>query len=444
MCCFSGIYQKRISPLTVVACGTFCTLLGWLLWDSWVGQEEAAVNESDWADESYQRPDDYPSSFATSPAVSRRPSRDEHLGLGLMGFSQGNTPNQTPLQSSPNSRTGSLAHRSQPSNGSVRSGKLSPIPEPLQTPPIHPDMAADKVSYDTLAPPTSLDETMTSNGSGPPSQRHDSTTSTSTSAESAFTSLNLDHSLSLSQLSPRAQQRLATFKSALLIYSALLGLSPILKSLTQSTADDSIWAISFWLMCINVFFFDYSSGPPLRSSKENIGHNIDPNPSLGTSSGAPPNPNAPGHAVGVVSGKTSSSAPYFPASLSTNAALMASTVLASRLESTTFVFSLTLFSIEVFGLFPVFRRYLRHVSWRGHLTITWALVMGAGSGVALILSFKSPLSRAVLGALSGTVLAALAMGGASWWLIGLQRFKNEIHGPWDPARPVLRRRTIWD
>jgi hypothetical protein len=27
--------------------------------------------------------------------------------------------------------------------------------------------------------------------------------------------------------------------------------------LTKSTSSDSIWAMSCWLMCINVFFFDY-------------------------------------------------------------------------------------------------------------------------------------------------------------------------------------------
>lgn len=63
-----------------------------------------------------------------------------------------------------------------------------------------------------------------------------------------------------STLSPRAKQRLATAKSAVLIYAALLGLSPILKSLTQSTTSDSIWALSTWLLMMNVAFFDYSAG----------------------------------------------------------------------------------------------------------------------------------------------------------------------------------------
>lgn len=58
----------------------------------------------------------------------------------------------------------------------------------------------------------------------------------------------------------RAQQRIATAKSAVLIYAALLGLSPILKSLTRSTTSDSIWALSTWLLMMNVAFFDYTGG----------------------------------------------------------------------------------------------------------------------------------------------------------------------------------------
>lgn len=120
---------------------------------------------------------------------------------------------------------------------------------------------------------------------------------------------------------------------------------------------------------------------------------------------------------------------------------MASTVLASRLTSTTHVFSLMLFSIEVFGLFPVFRRYLRHVSWRGHVILTISLVIGAGGGVGVTVS-GGAWRAALVGAVFGGLLTGLAMGICSWWLIGLQKYKNEIRGPWDPARPIIRRR--WD
>ncbi|RDL31349.1 Uncharacterized protein BP5553_09558 [Venustampulla echinocandica] len=210
-------------------------------------------------------------------------------------------------------------------------------------------------------------------------------------------------------LSHRTSLRLSTAKSALLIYFTLLGLSPILKSLTRSTSSDSIWAMSFLLFTINIFFFDY--GTPAPSS----------------------------------SGKTANK--NIPASLSTNAALMASTVLASRLPSTGQVFSLTLFSIEVFGLFPVFRRYAKQRSWRGQVALTSLLVVGTGGGVGLILGrggdgegiLDFPWKSGLMGVFIGVVGTGLAMGGCSWWLIGLQKYKNEIHGPWDPARPIIRR-----
>lgn len=140
------------------------------------------------------------------------------------------------------------------------------------------------------------------------------------------------------------------------------------------------------------------------------------------------------------SGEGQADATKFPASLSTNAALMASTVLASRLPSTTHVFSLTLFSIEVFGLFPVFRRQLRHVSWTGHVLLTFALVLAAGAGVGTAL--RGGWAAAIVGAILSTILTALVMGSCSWWLISLQKYKNVVIGPWDPARPIIRRN--WD
>jgi len=51
-------------------------------------------------------------------------------------------------------------------------------------------------------------------------------------------------------------------------------------------------------------------------------------------------------------------------------------------------------------------------------------------------------AAAIVGAFLGSMLSAFAMGGCSWWLISLQKYKNVVIGPWDPARPILRRH--WD
>lgn len=319
--CFVGIFQERVSPVAVVGWGSLGTVLGWVLWDFWVGQEEAEEAATE------VRIDPAEESGASSAgSISRDEGSLQSLALPLSNLSRHS---HSASASSLNSVNSQLSASGQPyPNGSPTFAKYAPYGQ-----------------------------------------------------KSSF--------------SPRNQQRLATAKSAILIYCALLGLSPILKSLTKSTSSDSIWALSAWLMVINVFFFDYGGG------------------------------------VGV----------KFPASLSTNAALMASTVLASRLPSTEHVFSLTLFSIEVFGLFPVFRRHLRHISWRGHLALTAVLVMGAGGGVGVVVS-GGGWKAAIIGITLGNLGTGLAMGGASWWLIGLQKYKNEIHGPWDPARPIIRRH--WD
>ncbi|KAI9800725.1 MAG: hypothetical protein M1833_003141 [Piccolia ochrophora] len=335
VCCFAGIFQERVSPVSVVSWGSVSTVLGWGIWDWWEGQREAVASSSELSPDSI---DDGSSASSTSssfnPGSQTRDNQPLH-GLGL---------------TIPGSSTGPR-HAHSGSGTSVRSTNST-------TSPVTPGQSgggASFAAYSYYPPPKG----------------------------------------SQALFSPRNQQRLATAKSAVLIYCTLLGLSPILKSLTKSTTSDSIWAMSCWLMCINVFFFDYGGG------------------------------------VGA----------KFPASLSTNAALMASTVLASRLPSTTHVFSITLFSIEVFGLFPVFRRHLRHMSWHGHVAVTVFLVMGAGGGVGIV-SSGGGWKAAIAGMFLGCFLTGLAMGMCSWWLIGLQKYKNEIHGPWDPARPILRRH--WD
>ena len=341
ICSFIGINQERLSPVSVLSWGSASTILGWILWDFWVGRAEglkatatstAAKNDTQDTGASTGTSALTPSYSTPALAASRRQSTDsQNLGLGLSLSTSNLSPKKT--------------HSHSRSQTSISSAGTSPtFPHS----------------------PTSF----------LPDGAHPSTTLYST---------------------PRTHQRLSTIKSAILIYIALLGLSPVLKSLTESTAKDSIWAMSCWLMAINIFFFDYSGG-----------------------------------VEGV----------QFPASLSTNAALMASTVLASRLPSTTHVFSLTLFSIQVFGLFPVFRRHLKHVSWQGHVILTVALMVAAGTGLGLTLSkvsfWRGGWKRAIAGAFIWVLGSMLGMGGCSWWLIGLQRYKNVVIGPWDPARPILR------
>ncbi|KAI1114678.1 phosphatidylinositol N-acetylglucosaminyltransferase-domain-containing protein [Nemania sp. NC0429] len=339
--CFVGIFQDRLSPVSVVGWGSFATFVGWLIWDDWVGLEEE--------DEALQR---------------RRSNRNRAAG------------EQPSRRDRPQSSSIGLSHSS---SAAVSVTNLAVAER------AYPQIAI-RQSYSTSALSLQSGLSQASNPARPPN--------------------DLPSELNHRPLSPapsgRTSLRLGTIKSAVLIYFTLLGLSPILKSLTRSTSSDSIWAMSFWLLAINIFFYDYSGG------------------------------------VGV----------KFPASLSTNAALMASTVLASRLPSTGQVFSLTLFSIEVFGLFPVFRRYARHQSWKYHVALSILLVIGAGAGVGMILGgdrdVVSPWKSGLLGVLVAALIAIVAVGGCSWWLISLQKYKNAINGPWDQARPIIISRRLWD
>ncbi|KAL4975179.1 phosphatidylinositol N-acetylglucosaminyltransferase-domain-containing protein [Aspergillus desertorum] len=333
VCCFVGIVQGRVSPVSVVCWGSVGTAVGWILWDWWAFTEHA---ENDRASGHAVEGDDRSSSSSTTSSVNptnqgaNGQKENEDHGLGL----------------------------------SMAQNELAPLRR-----------QSTGLSVDSF----------TAHDPGSPPAGYVSGTA------GQFQSWQPRSFLS------RNRQRLSTVKSAFLIYFSLLGLSPILKSLTKSTASDSIWAMSCWLLIMNIFSFDYGSGEGADVTK-------------------------------------------YPASLSTNAAVMASTVLASRLPSTTHVFSLMLFSIEVFGLFPIFRRQLRHISWTGHIFLTLALVMLAGGAVGITL--RGGWMGAIVGSFLGSILTALAMGGCSWWLISLQKYKNVVSGPWDPARPIIRRH--WD
>lgn len=368
VCCFVGIFQERVSPVAVVSWATIGTVLGWVAQDWWFGREEEERLERELK-------------MAAERLDSRLAGEKEDMG-GEADTAEGS---MITGAATPGSDSLGISFHNPPSTRGV--SRVTSVVS----------MSALAASY-----PHSRNSSL---GSEPTQLHHpgrddwtsslDLTTGHPDGASTFSVSHYPPYEGRTSRFSPRSAERLATAKSAILIYCTLLGLSPILKSLTQSTSPDSIWAVSAWLIVINVFTFDYGAGVEAK----------------------------------------------FPAPLSTNAALMASTVLASRLPSTTHVFSLTLFSIEVFGLFPVFRRLLRHVSWNGHLVLTGALIVGAGGALTVIIS-GGAWTAAVVGVFLGGVLTSLAMGLTSWWLIGLQRFKDEIRGPWDPARPVIRRR--WD
>ncbi|PHH55018.1 putative phosphatidylinositol N-acetylglucosaminyltransferase subunit C [Ceratocystis fimbriata CBS 114723] len=378
---FVGIFQERVSPVSIVGFSSCATFVGWLIWERWVADEEDI--------------EEYALAHASGSGLGITVP-DPTSGTGSGPLSVGTI-------TSPNPATGKRvvsARRRRPTmikGAAVRSPVpvLSTVASPTAVSPDSPAIATPNViSFSSVALNSPLSPGLSSNG--PSAASLPALAGVTMPQPSPSLQSNFDFP-PVPIEEPRSIRRMATFKSAILIYFTLLGLSPILKSLTRSTSSDSIWTMCFCLLAINIFSFDYSGG-------------------VGTK---------------------------FPVSLSTNAALMASTVLASRLPSTGQVFSLTLFSIEVFGLFPVFRIYARHRGWVYHVTLTVILVLGAGAGVGIISGQQCDARyNAVVGAFGAAIVSALAMGGCSWWLIGLQKYKNEIYGPWDPARPIIINRRF--
>ncbi|KAI0961543.1 hypothetical protein AcV7_000619 [Taiwanofungus camphoratus] len=112
--------------------------------------------------------------------------------------------------------------------------------------------------------------------------------------------------------------RAKTVKSSILVFLALMSLSPVLRTLTAATSSDSIWALSASLFTLNALLADYTA-------LKHGGHHRERLSSV----------------------------------LSMNAAISSSVVLASRLSDDLSVFAVMLFSVQLFALFPMLRRRLQ-------------------------------------------------------------------------------------
>jgi len=117
----------------------------------------------------------------------------------------------------------------------------------------------------------------------------------------------------------------------------------------------------------------------------------------------------------------------FEAPISLNAAIFASVLLSSRLESDVHVFAILSFAIELFALFPIMCHYLKAQSTLLSIVMTTCLFVGTSYQLVQI----STLIGSVF------ILAILFITFACpYWLKWIQRYKNEIHGPWDEAVPT--------
>ncbi|KIM32996.1 hypothetical protein M408DRAFT_14560 [Serendipita vermifera MAFF 305830] len=182
------------------------------------------------------------------------------------------------------------------------------------------------------------------------------------------------------------ESRSRVMRSAILVFLALLSLAPVLKTLTEATSSDSIWALAFFLFTLHTLLADYTA-PRLQESRERL-----------------------------------------TSVLSMNAAISAAVVLASRLDSDLSVFALVLFSVQMFALFPLLRRRLFSTPAMFRAFITGILSFAS---ISLMSAHSSMAGWIVLSALLFITFVAPAL------LVWAQRYKNEIRGEWDVAVPEV-------
>ncbi|OQR97819.1 phosphatidylinositol N-acetylglucosaminyltransferase subunit C [Achlya hypogyna] len=170
-------------------------------------------------------------------------------------------------------------------------------------------------------------------------------------------------------------------KECLLFTATLSILSPVLRTLTESYAADTIWALSISLTGIHLISHDYT----------------------------------------YINGTTFK----YAGTISLNAAIFTSVLLASLLHSNEQVFSFVLFAIEVFAICPIVQHNIKKASENMHLSLAIVLF-----GTALLLMWPiSPLISVVVFITAGFITFVCPL-----WLMHAQEYKNEIQGPWDIAQ----------
>lgn len=104
--------------------------------------------------------------------------------------------------------------------------------------------------------------------------------------------------------------------------------------------------------------------------------------------------------------------------------MFAAVLLASRLPATTHVFLFVVLAIQLFALFPLLRDFIRVRSETGHV---WVTVVSVAATLGLLLASSSLLAIVY----AGSVIFICFV--CPLWLLGVQKYKNEIQGPWDEA-----------
>lgn len=164
-------------------------------------------------------------------------------------------------------------------------------------------------------------------------------------------------------------------------------LSPIYYTLTRSISEDSIWALTAFLIVLHLFLHNYS-GSTVEDS-------------------------------GALEFST------FTSNISLNVSIVASLLIASRLPSRLHVFAIVLFSLQVFLFAPFISHCIKKYSFRLHVCFSLGLM-------AATLFFVYQLHQ-LLFILLLSILVFVNLV-CPYWLIRIQEYKFEINGPWDEAK----------
>ena len=178
-------------------------------------------------------------------------------------------------------------------------------------------------------------------------------------------------------------------KSCGLFVAFLWGLTPPLATLTQAYSDDTVAALVIMLLLTSCLTFDYAY---VSTSDPATGH--------ARSAGA----------------------------VSLNAAMFASVILASRMPNDLLVFAFVQMAIILYAWSPILRHFLKNY-WRR----LYHGLAGATTLICLVLLYKLSITLMISYAAVSTGIVALAPA----TLLAIQQYKNEIHGPWDEAKPGL-------
>ncbi|XP_065068472.1 phosphatidylinositol N-acetylglucosaminyltransferase subunit C-like isoform X2 [Rhopilema esculentum] len=166
-------------------------------------------------------------------------------------------------------------------------------------------------------------------------------------------------------------------KSIVLFTSFVYGLSPILKTLTETISTDTIYAMTVGMLATNILLHDYVSETPTASR-----------------------------------------------SASLNASIFAAVCLASRLPSSWHAFVTVMLAMQIFAVIPQLRIRLKNHEKTAFVLLTVTMGIVACAMVAVV-SYGFAVALAV----SQFAIVLLF----PWWMMRLQRYKNNIHGPWDEA-----------